>query len=76
MVTGSEAFAKIGAGFGQVSMAVNALGSLIDTVNNKDLTFGEKLTASLMSISMLIPSVTGVFSTLGTVISYINGITI
>lgn len=75
-VVASEAIAKAAAGLGQVSMAINAIGSLINTWNNQDLTFGEKITASLMSLSMLIPAITGAFGALGTVISYVNGVTI
>lgn len=74
--TGSEAFTSIIASLGKVSMAVNAVKSLIDTWNNTELTFGEKLTASFMSLSMLMPAIIGIFTTFGTVMSFIEGKTI
>jgi hypothetical protein len=40
-------------------MAVQSVRSIINQWNNDDLTIGEKLTSTFMSISMLIPSVIG-----------------
>jgi hypothetical protein len=41
--------------------------SLINAWNNDDLTFGEKITQSLMSIGMVVPAVLGVISKIGAI---------
>ena len=59
MSSGLEGIAKTAAGLGQVSMAIQSIRSMVQAWNNDDLSFGEKLTTTMMSISMLVPSVTG-----------------
>ena len=52
--------------FGQmistVSMAINSIVGLIDTWNNKDLTFGEKLLSTMTTLGMVLPMVISLFN--------------
>ena len=58
-VTGIETITKMASGLGQVAMAAQSARSMFQAWANDDLSFGEKLTTSLMSISMIIPGVIG-----------------
>lgn len=42
-------------GVSQLSLGINSIISLTDTLNNSDLTFGEKMLTTFMSLSMAIP---------------------
>ena len=46
---------------GSIGMMINQINSLIDVWNNKDLTFGQKLTSTLTSLGMIIPMFTRAF---------------
>lgn len=61
-VNGTEAFVSLFSAIGSASIALSGFQSLVDTLNNSDMSFLEKLTSSLMSVSMIAP---GVMSTLG-----------
>jgi hypothetical protein len=41
---------------------------MLETWNNEDMTTGEKLVSTLMSISMLVPSVIGSFKSFNSVL--------
>lgn len=73
IVTGTQAFAAMTAAIGQTSTAINALRSLFTVWNNEDLSFGEKITSSLMSVSMLLPSAIGLFNNFKTAIEGVGG---
>ena len=73
-ITGIQTITSFAGALGQVSTALRAITSLTETWNNQDLTFGEKLTSSFMSISMLIPSVMSSFSGFSTVMHGINDV--
>ena len=64
MVSGIEAITKTAAGMGQLAMAVTSVRSVFQAWSNDDLSFGEKLTTSIMSLSMAIPMLTGGMSAL------------
>lgn len=58
-INGGEAFGSLMQAAGSASMAIFSFQSLIDTLNDTDATFVEKLSSGLMSISMLGPSLIG-----------------
>jgi len=62
MVTGTEVFAKLGSGAMSAYTIINSLQNLISTWEDPDLTFGEKLTSSLMSVGMAIPAIMNLIS--------------
>ena len=66
VVTGLERIAKTAAGLGQVAMMAQSLRAVFSAWSNDDLSFGEKITTTLMSLSMLIPSVIGAIKNLNT----------
>lgn len=72
MVTGTEVFAKLGSTLMSAYTIANSLQTLFRTWENPDLTFGEKLTSSLMSVGMLIPAVTNAMSGLGTILDFVG----
>jgi hypothetical protein len=61
---GTEAFTKMASAGMQVGMVMQSVRSLFTAWSNDDLSFGEKITTSLMSIGMIIPSVISAMSTL------------
>ena len=69
VVTGIERVTQAAAGLGQTAMLIQSFRSLIEAWNNDDLTFGEKLTTSFMSISMIVPSAMGAIRSFNTVLS-------
>lgn len=66
VVTGIERISKTAAGLGQLAMTVSSIRSMFAAWNNDDLSFGEKLTTTLMSISMIVPGVIGMFNSFKT----------
>lgn len=62
IVTGIERISKTAAGLGQLSMAVSSVRSMFAAWNNDDLSIGEKITTTLMSVSMIVPSIIGMFN--------------
>ena len=73
-ISGIQTITSFAGALGQVQTALRAVTSLTETWNNQDLTFGEKLMSSFMSISMLIPSVISSFSGFGTAMQGINSL--
>lgn len=63
-----ESITKVAAGFGQVAMSIQAARSMLETWNNEDMTTGEKLVSTLMSISMIVPSIIGSFKSFNSVL--------
>ena len=69
MISGLERITSLAASFGSVAMMGNAISSLAQSLSNEDLSFGEKLSTFLTSISMLVPGTIAAFKGLKTVIS-------
>ena len=69
IVTGLERITQTAAGLGQIAMIIQSFRSMIDAWNNDDLSFGEKLTTTFMSISMFVPSAIGALKSFNTVLS-------
>lgn len=72
LIKGSEVFASSVAGLGQTATAINSIMGMVNTWNNTDLTFGEKLVSSFSSLAFLLPSLTGIFTAYGKVMDYVN----
>lgn len=68
-VTGTERIVAMASAMGQVAMMGQSISSMISAWSNEDLTFGEQLTTTFMSLSMLIPGVISSFNSLKTMIS-------
>lgn len=68
-VTGTERLVTMASAMGQVAMMGQSISSMISAWGNEDLTFGEKLTTTFMSLSMIIPGVISTFNSLKTMIS-------
>ena len=68
-ITGTERIVAMASAMGQVAMMGQSISSMLSAWNNEDLTFGEKLTTTFMSLSMLIPGVISSFNSLKTMIS-------
>jgi len=56
-VGGLEALTSMAAMAGNIASAINSVRSAWNTLNNDEATATEKLTASLMAISMLLPTI-------------------
>lgn len=69
MVTGIERITMSAAAFGQVAMAASALRSAWNALTSEDMSWGERVTTILMSISMLVPSVISAYNSLKTVLA-------
>ena len=69
VVTGLERVTQTAAGLGQIAMLIQSIRSIFDAWNNDDLSFGEKLTTTLMGLSMIIPSLIGSVKSFNTVLS-------
>ena len=54
-------FVQITTSLGSLAMAISSITGLIDTWNNQDLSFGEKLLTTITTLSMIIPSVVTAF---------------
>lgn len=65
-ITGLEKMTAAAAGMGSLAMSISSVKSAIDALGNSDLSFGEKLTTILMSVSMLAGSLRGTLSNLNT----------
>lgn len=63
-----EQYTQLASTLGKVAMAATSVRSIFQTWGNDDLSFGEKITSSFMSISMLVPSVVSAFSGLKNVL--------
>ena len=55
MITGLERLTSAASAMGSVAMMGQSISSMINSWNNADLSFGEKLSTTFMSLSMLIP---------------------
>ena len=60
------------AGLGQVAMLINSVKSAIQAWKNEDLSFGEKMVTTFMSLSMIIPSAVTAFQSLSKAFSLFN----
>lgn len=69
MVSGLERIVSLASSLGSIAMAGQSISAMINSWNNTDLSFGEKLTTTLTSISMIIPGIISSFKGLRTVIS-------
>ena len=65
-VTGIERITQAAAGLGQVAMLAQSCRSIFSAWGNDDLSIGEKLTTTFMSLSMIIPSAIGAFKSFNT----------
>jgi hypothetical protein len=54
-------------------MSVQSLKSAFEALGNEDLSFGEKMTTFIMSMSMAIPSLIGGFKTLNEAMAISQG---
>ena len=68
MISGIERLSAAAGALGQVAMMGQSISSMIDAWNNADLSFGEKLSTTFMSLSMLIPGVISSMKGLSTVL--------
>ena len=68
MVSGIERLSAAAGALGQVAMMGQSISSMVDAWNNTDLSFGEKLSTTFMSLSMLIPGVISSMKGLSTVL--------
>lgn len=67
-----ERITAMGSALSSTAMAAMSLKTIFTSWSNEDMSFGEKLTSSLMAIGMLIPSVSGAFKGLLTVMGLTN----
>jgi hypothetical protein len=70
-ISGIEALTKSAAGFSSLAMAVQSVRSIFEAWNNDDLSVGEKITTTLISLGMIIPMVR---SGMGSLISTVTGL--
>jgi hypothetical protein len=61
-----QAFVTIAQSIGNVASAINTLKGLIDTWNNDDMSFGDKLLSTFTSLGMVIPMLINGYKTLAT----------
>ena len=61
-----QAFVTIAQSIGNVASAINTLKGLIDTWNNDDMSFGDKLLSTFTSLGMVIPMLINGYKTLST----------
>lgn len=66
LVSGVERLSQAAAAMGQIAMMASSITMLINTWGDENATIGEKLTTSLMSISMIIPSIISSVNSLNT----------
>ena len=69
-----EQYTQLASTLGKVAMAATSVRSLFQAWGNDDLSFGEKITTSFMSISMLVPSIISAFSGLKNVLLSTAGV--
>lgn len=74
VVTGIERLTRAASMLGSISMTINSFKSMIQALNNEDMSFGEKLSTVLMSISMIVPSTVSVLSNLNSILGITQGI--
>jgi hypothetical protein len=55
---------SLASGIGSFTTLLSTVNGVIDTFNNKDATFGEKLLSIFTALGMGIPAVKGVFDSL------------
>jgi hypothetical protein len=70
--TNLERITAMGSALSSTAMAAMSLKTIFTSWSNEDMSFGEKLTSSLMAFGMLIPSVSGAFKGLLTVMGLTN----
>ena len=57
VMTGIEAFMKLSGGIAGATMGMTQLMNLFDTWNNQDLSIGEKITSTIMALTMSVPMI-------------------
>lgn len=65
LITGVERLTSAAAAMGQVAMIGSSISSMINALNSQDMSFGERLSTILMSVSMIIPGIISSLSSLG-----------
>ena len=63
----SKTVTSITSGLSSISMAWMGISSLIDTIGNKDISIGDKITQSLMALSFVVPGLISSFGKLNAV---------
>ena len=63
----SKTVTSITSGLSSISMAWMGISSLIDTIGNKDISIGDKITQSFMALSFVVPGLISSFSKLNAV---------
>ena len=66
ITSGTQLFTSFGQTVMTTSMAISSLIGLIDTWNNEDLSAGQKLLSTMMTLGMVIPMVTSMLQLYGT----------
>lgn len=69
VITGIERITATASLMGQVAMMATSLRSIFQAWDNDDMSFGEKLTTTFMSLSMIIPGVLAGYKSLQTVLT-------
>ena len=70
--TGIERITAMGSALSSTAMAAMSFKTIFSSFANEDMSFGERLTSSLMALGMLIPSVIGMFNSFGKAIGFAN----
>lgn len=68
IVSGVEKLSSAASIMGQVAMMGNSISTMISSWSNTDMSFGEKLTTTFMSLSMIIPGMISSLTAFGTVL--------
>jgi hypothetical protein len=66
MIGGLERLTSVASAMGSVAMMGQSISSMINSWSNADLSFGEKLSTTFMSLSMLIPGTVSAIKGLNT----------
>lgn len=72
VVQGLEAITAGASGLGNVASVINQLKGALSSLNNDDLTVGEKITSFFSSLAFIIPSTISFLKSYGTVIGWLN----
>ena len=67
LMSKSEFFTSAASGFMQIASSIQACYAIWNAWNNEDLTIGEKITQTLASVGMIVPSIVGAYTQLTTV---------
>lgn len=70
--TGVERMTAMASALSSVAMAAMSVKTIFSSWANEDMSFGEKLTSSLMGLGMLWPSLTGMITSFGKALGFAN----